>query len=156
LPRTLTNRQEIFVTLFQLILGIINPNVFFWAFFWSCQERLYQEIREVCGDETVTEEHLPRLPYLNAVFHETLRRHSPVPLIPPRFVHEDTKLAGYDVPAGTEVSTTIRQWQGLHFQFGPKFQLFRCRQNFSDFGVTEISQTLVFLVLIFARNYLKF
>ncbi|KAF2927267.1 hypothetical protein DAI22_06g191500 [Oryza sativa Japonica Group] len=67
------------------------------------QERLYQEIREVCGDETVTEEHLPRLPYLNAVFHETLRRHSPVPLIPPRFVHEDTKLAGYDVPAGTEM-----------------------------------------------------
>ncbi|BAS98312.1 Os06g0570566 [Oryza sativa Japonica Group] len=66
-------------------------------------ERLYQEIREVCGDETVTEEHLPRLPYLNAVFHETLRRHSPVPLIPPRFVHEDTKLAGYDVPAGTEM-----------------------------------------------------
>ncbi|EAZ01398.1 hypothetical protein OsI_23430 [Oryza sativa Indica Group] len=58
---------------------------------------------EVCGDETVTEEHLPRLPYLNAVFHETLRRHSPVPLIPPRFVHEDTKLAGYDVPAGTEM-----------------------------------------------------
>uniref|UniRef100_A0A0E0PZC5 Ent-kaurene oxidase n=1 Tax=Oryza rufipogon TaxID=4529 RepID=A0A0E0PZC5_ORYRU len=66
-------------------------------------ERLYQEIREVCGDETVTEEHLPRLPYLNAVFHETLRRHSPVPLIPPRFVNEDTKLAGYDVPAGTEM-----------------------------------------------------
>uniref|UniRef100_A0A0D3GI08 Ent-kaurene oxidase n=1 Tax=Oryza barthii TaxID=65489 RepID=A0A0D3GI08_9ORYZ len=66
-------------------------------------ERLYQEIREVCGDEAVTEEHLPRLPYLNAVFQETLRRHSPVPLIPPRFVHEDTKLAGYDVPAGTEM-----------------------------------------------------
>uniref|UniRef100_A0A0D3GI09 Ent-kaurene oxidase n=1 Tax=Oryza barthii TaxID=65489 RepID=A0A0D3GI09_9ORYZ len=67
------------------------------------EERLYQEIREVCGDEAVTEEHLPRLPYLNAVFQETLRRHSPVPLIPPRFVHEDTKLAGYDVPAGTEM-----------------------------------------------------
>ncbi len=100
------------VTLFQLIvgiLGIINQSFLFLAFFLlSCQERLYQEIREVCGDETVTEEHLPRLPYLNAVFHETLRRHSPVPLIPPRFVHEDTKLAGYDVPAGTEVSTTTR------------------------------------------------
>uniref|UniRef100_I1Q362 Ent-kaurene oxidase n=1 Tax=Oryza glaberrima TaxID=4538 RepID=I1Q362_ORYGL len=95
------------VTLFQLIvgiLGIINQSFLFLAFFLlSCQERLYQEIREVCGDETVTEEHLPRLPYLNAVFHETLRRHSPVPLIPPRFVHEDTKLAGYDVPAGTEM-----------------------------------------------------
>ncbi|KAG8075467.1 hypothetical protein GUJ93_ZPchr0006g42168 [Zizania palustris] len=76
------------------------------------QDRLYQEIREVCGDETVTEDHLPLLPYLNAVFHETLRRHSPVPLIPPRFIHEDTRLAGYDVPAGTEVSTHKRSSEG--------------------------------------------
>ncbi|PNT75727.1 hypothetical protein BRADI_1g37547v3 [Brachypodium distachyon] len=67
------------------------------------QDRLYQEIQEVCGEETVTEDHLPRLPYLNAVFHETLRYHSPVPLVPPRFVHETTKLAGYDIPAGTEM-----------------------------------------------------
>ncbi|XP_047083285.1 ent-kaurene oxidase 2-like [Lolium rigidum] len=67
------------------------------------QDRLYQEIQQVCGDNTVTEDHLRQLPYLNAVFHETLRNHSPVPLVPPRFVHEDTKLAGYDVPAGTEM-----------------------------------------------------
>ncbi|KAK1610887.1 hypothetical protein QYE76_034560 [Lolium multiflorum] len=66
-------------------------------------DRLYREIQDVCGDEMVTEDHLPRLAYLNAVFHETLRRHSPVPLIPPRFVHENTKLAGYDIPAGTEI-----------------------------------------------------
>ncbi|KAF0904466.1 hypothetical protein E2562_034745 [Oryza meyeriana var. granulata] len=71
------------------------------------QERLHQEIREVCGDEAVTEEHLPRLPYLNAVFHETLRRHSPVPVLPPRFVHEDTTLAGYDVPTGTEMMINV-------------------------------------------------
>ncbi|VAI77635.1 unnamed protein product [Triticum turgidum subsp. durum] len=67
------------------------------------QDRLFREIQDVCGDEMVTEDHLPRLPYLNAVFHETLRRHSPVALIPPRFVHEATKLAGYDIPAGTEI-----------------------------------------------------
>nr|TKW22740.1 hypothetical protein SEVIR_4G247600v2 [Setaria viridis] len=67
------------------------------------QDRLYQEIQEVCSNEIVTEDHLPRLPYLNAVFHETLRRHSPVPLVPPRFVHENTNLASYDIPAGTEM-----------------------------------------------------
>nr|CAB3503122.1 unnamed protein product [Digitaria exilis] len=67
------------------------------------QDRLYQEIQEVCGNEMVTEDHLPRLPYLNAVFHETLRRHSPVPLVPPRYVHENTNLAGYEIPAGTEI-----------------------------------------------------
>jgi len=68
------------------------------------QDRLHQEIREVCGSEKITEEHLQRLPYLNAVFHETLRYHSPVPIIPPRYVHEDTTLGGYKVPAGTDVS----------------------------------------------------
>jgi len=67
------------------------------------QDRLYKEIRQVCGDDKVTEDHLRQLPYLNAMFHETLRYHSPVPLVPPRFVHENTKLAGYDVPAGTEM-----------------------------------------------------
>ncbi|KAK3133967.1 hypothetical protein QOZ80_6AG0543370 [Eleusine coracana subsp. coracana] len=67
------------------------------------QDRLFQEIQEVCGNEAVTEDHLPRLVYLNAVFHETLRRHAPVPLVPPRFVHEKTTLAGYDIPAGTEM-----------------------------------------------------
>ncbi|ONK59265.1 uncharacterized protein A4U43_C08F4670 [Asparagus officinalis] len=56
----------------------------------KCQDRLYQEIQEVCGSEIITEDHLQKLPYLNAVFHETLRYHSPVPIIPPRYVHEAT------------------------------------------------------------------
>uniref|UniRef100_M8BN46 Ent-kaurene oxidase, chloroplastic n=1 Tax=Aegilops tauschii TaxID=37682 RepID=M8BN46_AEGTA len=71
------------------------------------QDRLYREIQEVCGEDMVTEDHLPRLPYLNAVFHETLRRHSPVSLLPPRFVHETTTLAGYKVQAGTEVIVNV-------------------------------------------------
>jgi ent-kaurene oxidase len=72
--------------------------------FWLArQDRLFREIQEVCGDKTVTEDHLPQLAYLNGVFHETLRLHSPAPLVPPRFVHESTKLAGYNIPAGTQV-----------------------------------------------------
>ncbi|PVH47646.1 hypothetical protein PAHAL_4G106200 [Panicum hallii] len=78
-----------------------------WAMYELAKKPEKQEIREVCGNETVTEEHLPRLPYLNAVFQETLRRHSPVPLLFPRFVHENTSLAGYDVPAGTEVIINV-------------------------------------------------
>lgn len=71
------------------------------------QERLYKEIREVCGNETLTEDHLPQLPYLNAVFHETLRVHAAAPVVIPRYVHEDTTLAGYDIPAGTQVIINI-------------------------------------------------
>ncbi|CAD6336510.1 unnamed protein product [Miscanthus lutarioriparius] len=85
------------------------------------QEYLYQEIQKVCGNKTVTEDHLPELPYLNAVFHETLRRHSPVPLVPPRFVHENTNLAGYEVPAGTEMI----------------INLYGCNMNKSDWADPE-------------------
>ncbi|PKA57273.1 Ent-kaurene oxidase, chloroplastic [Apostasia shenzhenica] len=73
----------------------------------KCQDRLFQEIEEICRSEKLTEEHLQLLPYLNAVFHETLRIHSPVPIIPPRHVHEDTQLGGYHIPAGTDITVNL-------------------------------------------------
>ncbi|KAM7518290.1 hypothetical protein LguiB_017252 [Lonicera macranthoides] len=71
------------------------------------QEHLYQELQSVCGSNKITEENLSQLPYLCAVFHETLRIHSPVPIIPLRYVHEDTQIGGYHVPAGSEIAINI-------------------------------------------------
>ncbi|MCL7047110.1 hypothetical protein MKW94_030461 [Papaver nudicaule] len=71
------------------------------------QDHLYDEIQKVCGNSKYAEEHFSELPYLSAVFHETLRRHSPVPVIPLRYAHEDTQLGGYDIPAGTEIAINI-------------------------------------------------
>nr|XP_023921304.1 ent-kaurene oxidase, chloroplastic-like [Quercus suber]POE99260.1 ent-kaurene oxidase, chloroplastic [Quercus suber] len=73
----------------------------------SGKDRLYQEIQNVCGTDKITEEHLSKLPYLSAVFHETLRKHSPSPLVPLRYAHEDTQIGGYYVPAGTEIAVNI-------------------------------------------------
>ncbi|XP_020088882.1 ent-kaurene oxidase 2-like isoform X2 [Ananas comosus] len=73
----------------------------------ECQLRLYSEIQEVCGSRQVMEEDLPQLPYLNAIFHETIRRHSPVPIVPPRYAHEETQLGGYDIPASTEIAINL-------------------------------------------------
>ncbi|XP_028757613.1 ent-kaurene oxidase, chloroplastic-like [Neltuma alba] len=73
----------------------------------SRQERLYHELQNVCGHNKVTEEELSKLRYLGAVFHETLRRHSPVPIVPLRYVHEDTQLGGYHIPAGIEITVNI-------------------------------------------------
>ncbi|KAJ0971363.1 hypothetical protein J5N97_019322 [Dioscorea zingiberensis] len=73
----------------------------------KCQDFLYQEIQEICGSEKITEEHLAQMPYLNAVFHETLRFHTPVPVIPPRITHEQTQLGGYEIPAGTEIAINL-------------------------------------------------
>ncbi|XP_030513543.1 ent-kaurene oxidase, chloroplastic-like [Rhodamnia argentea] len=71
------------------------------------QDRVVEEIRKVCGSETLTEDHLSQLPYLNAAFHETLRKHSPVPIIPPRYAHEDTQLGGYFVAARSQIAINI-------------------------------------------------
>ncbi|KAL5558171.1 hypothetical protein UlMin_034382 [Ulmus minor] len=82
------------------------------------QDRLYQELKSVCGSNKVSEENLNQLPYLLAVFHETLRKHSPAPVVPLRYAHEDTQLGGYYVPAGTEIAINIygcnmddKQWE---------------------------------------------
>ncbi|KAL2504162.1 Ent-kaurene oxidase [Abeliophyllum distichum] len=71
------------------------------------QDRLYLEIRNVCGYEKIAEENIIQLPYLSAVFHETLRKHSPAPIVPLRYVHEDTQVGGYYIPAGTEIAINI-------------------------------------------------
>uniref|UniRef100_A0A2N9IXN9 ent-kaurene monooxygenase n=1 Tax=Fagus sylvatica TaxID=28930 RepID=A0A2N9IXN9_FAGSY len=66
------------------------------------QNRLYQEIQNLCGTDKITEEHLSQLPFLGAVFHETLRKYSPAPIVPLRYAHEDTQgtqEGRYHVPA---------------------------------------------------------
>lgn len=71
------------------------------------QARLYKELQNVCGQEKVTEEHLSKLPYLGAVFHETLRKHNPAPIVPIRYAHENTELGGYHIPAGSQIAINI-------------------------------------------------
>ncbi|KAM7521060.1 hypothetical protein LguiB_020022 [Lonicera macranthoides] len=71
------------------------------------QERLYHEIQSVFGSDKISEEKICQLPYLSAVFHETLRKYSPAPIIPLRYVHEDTELGGFHIPAGSEIAINI-------------------------------------------------
>ncbi|KAG9135183.1 hypothetical protein Leryth_013475 [Lithospermum erythrorhizon] len=59
------------------------------------QDRLYRKIEDVCGAHFVTEKKLGQLPYLSAIFQEILRKHSPVPIVPLRYVDEDTQLGGF-------------------------------------------------------------
>lgn len=71
------------------------------------QDRLYRAIQEACSPKKISEDNLSPLPYLTAIFHETLRMYSPAPIIPLRYVHADTRLGGYDIPAGTQIAVNI-------------------------------------------------
>ncbi|CAN6238104.1 unnamed protein product [Urochloa humidicola] len=73
------------------------------------QRRVRDEIREaIADDEPVTESNIHRLPYLQAVIKETLRLHSPIPLLVPHMNLEEAKLGGYTIPRGSKV--VVNAW----------------------------------------------
>jgi cytochrome P450 family 93 subfamily A len=66
-------------------------------------KKLLTELDTVVGqDRLVDESDLPRLPYLQAFIKETLRLHSPIPMVR-RMGSEDCVIDGHFVPAGTPV-----------------------------------------------------
>ncbi|KAF8720968.1 hypothetical protein HU200_023375 [Digitaria exilis] len=68
-----------------------------------------EELDSVVGrDRFVTEQDIPRLPYLEAIVKETMRLHPAGPLLAPRLSREDTSVGGhYDIPAGTRVLVNV-------------------------------------------------
>nr|XP_043626362.1 7-ethoxycoumarin O-deethylase-like [Erigeron canadensis] len=62
------------------------------------------ELEEVIGKgKIVTEDDVPKLPYLSCIVKETLRMHPPVPFLIPRKVNKQVKLNGYTIPENTQV-----------------------------------------------------
>lgn len=72
----------------------------------SIMKKLQNEVREIVKDkQDVTDEDLEKMHYLKAVIKETLRFHTPIPLLVPRVARKDVKIMGYDISAGTMVIT---------------------------------------------------
>ncbi|XP_076900145.1 cytochrome P450 Tp4149-like [Bidens hawaiensis] len=72
-------------------------------------EKLQQEVTEIArGRPTICEEDLEKMPYLKAVLKESMRLHTPAPLLIPHKAMQDVKVMGYDIAAGTQV--LINAW----------------------------------------------
>lgn len=74
------------------------------------ESRLHAEIDEALQGRPITLADIPRLPYLDQVLNETVRRHSPTWLFM-RATTEDVKLGGVTIPSGAEV---IMSMTALH------------------------------------------
>ncbi|XP_010553430.1 PREDICTED: cytochrome P450 77A3 [Tarenaya hassleriana] len=67
----------------------------------TVQQKLYDEIDSVVGKNSVVEEDdVEKMPYLEAVVKETLRRHPPGHFLLSHATVKDTELGGYEIPAG--------------------------------------------------------
>lgn len=71
-------------------------------------KRAQEEIDQVVGKERlVTEQDIKHMPFLQAVVKELFRLHPAAPLGIPHCNMEETKLAGYDIPAKTTVMMNL-------------------------------------------------
>ncbi|XP_060212512.1 cytochrome P450 77A2 [Lycium barbarum] len=69
----------------------------------SIQSRLYKEIKNTIGEKKVDEKDIEKMPYLNAVIKELLRKHPPTYFSLTHAVIEPAKLGGYDIPTDANV-----------------------------------------------------
>ncbi|WVZ79262.1 hypothetical protein U9M48_026864 [Paspalum notatum var. saurae] len=70
----------------------------------KAMRRATAEVRGAFGARGAVSEHeLGELRYLHLVIRETLRLHTPLPLLLPRLSQEPCRVLGYDVPPGTTV-----------------------------------------------------
>ncbi|KAL8237420.1 hypothetical protein R6Q59_018501 [Mikania micrantha] len=71
--------------------------------------KLQKEVTEIAkGRSMITEDDIHHMPYLKAVLKETLRLHTPLPLLVPHEAMDDVNVMGYHIKKGTQV--TINGW----------------------------------------------
>ncbi|CAI5639976.1 unnamed protein product [Oreochromis niloticus] len=85
-----------------------DPRDFIDAYLSEMEKKVQAEIDRVVGQSrlpTLTDR--PKLPYTDAVIHETQRVGNIVPLGLPKMASKDSTLGGYFIPKGTAVTTIL-------------------------------------------------
>ncbi|KAL5838652.1 hypothetical protein ACOSQ3_015821 [Xanthoceras sorbifolium] len=72
------------------------------------QHKIRQEISTVLKRKPITESNLDELPYLQATVKETLRLHTPIPLLVPHMNLQEAKLGGFTIPRESKV--VVNAW----------------------------------------------
>lgn len=74
----------------------------------NIQQKIRDEIQTTLKGGPITESTLEQLPYLQATLKETLRLHTPIPLLVPHMNLEEASLGGYTIPKESKV--VVNAW----------------------------------------------
>ncbi|CAI0387208.1 unnamed protein product [Linum tenue] len=100
------------------------------------QHKIRQEISGVLNGNPVTESSLRDLPYLQAVVKETLRLHTPIPLLVPHMNLEEAQLGGYTIPKESKVVVNA-WWLANNPAWWKKPEEFRPERFLEEEGETD-------------------
>ncbi|CAN0926010.1 Cytochrome P450 71D11 (Fragment) [Linum grandiflorum] len=112
-----------------------------------------KEVRdEFDGKEKINYEDVDQLPYLKLVIKETLRLHTPAPLLGPREAHKTTVIHGYHIPAKTRILVNAWAIARDHHNW-PEPEKFYPERFLSDISSnTDYSKGLDFSMLPFGSG----
>ncbi|XP_032795655.1 methyl farnesoate epoxidase [Daphnia magna] len=71
------------------------------------QQKLWEEINQICGDSLPSLSHRSRLPYTEAVLMEVIRLSSVAPLAVPHCALRETHLQGFTIPQGSIIAISL-------------------------------------------------
>ncbi|XP_046454405.1 methyl farnesoate epoxidase-like [Daphnia pulex] len=86
-------------TIVFAILSMINYPII--------QQKVRDELEEICGDSLPSLAHQPRLPYTEAVLMEVMRMSPIAPLAVPHRAMKDTQLQGFTIPKGSVLAINL-------------------------------------------------
>lgn len=102
----------------------------------TVQSKIREEISAVLKGEQVTESNLHELPYLQATVKETLRLHTPIPLLVPHMNLEEAKLGAFTIPKESKVVVNA-WWLANNPAWWKNPEEFRPERFFEEEGGTE-------------------
>ncbi|CAF1184514.1 unnamed protein product [Adineta ricciae] len=112
LKKTLSDKEILAQALLFLIAGYETTSVLMSFFFYvmathpQIQEKVYDELRQIVGDDELTYEKLHELHYLDMAINETLRMYTPF-IRTDRVASQDYQLGNYLIPKGSIINASI-------------------------------------------------
>lgn len=104
----------------------------------TIQQKIREEISTKLEGNPVTEANLEQLPYLQATVKETLRLHTPAPLLVPHMNLEEAKLGGYTIPRESKVVVNA-WWLANNPEWWKDPQDFRPERFLEEEGTTNVT-----------------